>query len=227
MPAVTMQERLAAIVAAGETEPPRPDYLRVITPDLQECPIPSLSNPEAQKEITRIVSRCEIDLMIIDSISTLCASVRSAKENDAESWAPLQEWALALRRQGVSVLFVHHAGKAGAQRGTSKREDILDTSISLRRPQDYGAEEGARFEVHLEKARGVFGDAAAPFEARLEIIEKRANWTTRSIEDVQLVRVAALLSDGCKPPEIAKELGVSRSTFYRLRKDAEKKGLLS
>ena len=53
-----------------------------------------------------------------------------------------------LRRRGVSVLIVHHAGKGGEQRGTSRREDVLDTSISLRRPSDYLPTEGARFEVH-------------------------------------------------------------------------------
>jgi putative DNA primase/helicase len=35
------------------------------------------------------------------------------------------------------LLIVHHTGKGGEQRGTSRREDVLDTSISLRRPADY------------------------------------------------------------------------------------------
>ncbi len=72
------------------------------------------------------------------------------------------------RRRGVSVLIVHHAGKGGEQRGTSRREDVLDTSISLRRPNDYVPTEGARFEVHFEKARGIHEDRAKPFEAKLE-----------------------------------------------------------
>jgi hypothetical protein len=32
----------------------------------------------------------------------------------------------------------------------SRREDVLDTSISLHRPSDYAATQGARFEVHIE-----------------------------------------------------------------------------
>ena len=39
---------------------------------------------------------------------------------------------------------MHHAGKGGAQRGTSRREDVLDTVIALRQPQDYQSGEGAR-----------------------------------------------------------------------------------
>ena len=95
---------------------------------------------------------------------------------------------MRLRRRGVSVLIVHHAGKGGQQRGTSRREDVLDTSISLRRPDDYIPTEGARFEVHLEKARGVHGEAAKPFEAKLEVRDKAAIWTTRDIEDVDRSR---------------------------------------
>jgi hypothetical protein len=63
---------------------------------------------------------------------------------------------------------VHHAGANGRQRGTSRREDALDTVIALRRPEDYSPEQGARFEVHFEKLRNrVEGDGALPFEAKL------------------------------------------------------------
>lgn len=51
--------------------------------------------------------------------------------------------------------------------GTSAKEDIMDTVISLRRPREYAMAEGARFEVHLTKARGILGDDAKPFEANL------------------------------------------------------------
>jgi hypothetical protein len=47
----------------------------------------------------------------------------------------------------------HKCGEETNERGTSRREDALDTVIALRRPADYSPEEGARFEVHIEKAR--------------------------------------------------------------------------
>src|SRR3712207_8616616 len=43
-----------------------------------------------------------------------------------------------------AVLFIHHQGKGGTQRGTSRKEDVLDTVIALRRPDDYSPAEGAR-----------------------------------------------------------------------------------
>ena len=77
------------------------------------------------------------------------------------------EWELSLRRQNKSVLLIHHAGKGGTQRGSSRKEDVLDTVMSLRRPPDYSPTQGARFEVHFEKARGFYGPDAEPFEAQL------------------------------------------------------------
>ena len=66
---------------------------------------------------------------------------------------------------------VHHARRGGNARGTSKREDVLDTVIQLKHPDDYDPEDGARFEVHLTKARGISGDEALPFEAKLEVVD--------------------------------------------------------
>ncbi|MDH3691882.1 MAG: AAA family ATPase, partial [Gammaproteobacteria bacterium] len=151
MPAVALQDRLAAIVAASEAEPVAP--LRIITPDLQKNGMPDLSRVDDHGRIEDYLD--DIDLIIVDNISTLC---RTGRENEAESWLPVQEWALRMRGSGRSVLFIHHGGKGGQQRGTSRREDILDTVISLRHPSDYRPEEGAVFEVHFEKARGIYGD---------------------------------------------------------------------
>ena len=53
----------------------------------------------------------------------------------------MQAWLLELRRRGMTVLLIHHAGKSGDQRGTSAREDIMDTVISLRRPREYSMAE--------------------------------------------------------------------------------------
>jgi hypothetical protein len=61
----------------------------------------------------------------------------TGRENEAESWLPVQQWALSLRRRGISVLLDHHAGRNGEQRETSKREDVLDTMLTLRHPADY------------------------------------------------------------------------------------------
>ena len=219
MPAHDMQERFAYMVQGSTAEPPTPDHLRIITPDLQTGNIPDLSTPEGQAAVEEHLDG--VSLVVLDNLSTLC---RFGRENDAESWEPMQEWLLSLRRRGMSVLLIHHSGKGGLQRGTSKREDALDTVIYLNRPADYRLEEGARFEVLLEKARGLVGDDAKPFEARLEIRDDAAFWTTRDIEDRELELVKHLTADGLSVREIAERTEISRSKVHRLQQRAREEG---
>lgn len=61
--------------------------------------------------------------------------------------------------------------------GSSRREDVLDLVMCLRHPEDYSSTEGARFELHFDKTRGLYGDDAKPFEARLEVRDGAALWT--------------------------------------------------
>jgi len=219
MPGQPLQERLARIVASTDSRPPMADYLRIITPDLQPDPMPDLSSEEGQAALAPFVEAA--DLVILDNLSTLC---RGGRENEAESWLPVQEWALTLRRAGKSVLFIHHAGKGGQQRGTSRREDVLDTVIALRRPDDYEPTQGARFEVHLEKARGVAGDEVQPFEARLEVRGGQDLWTTMILEDAKIARVLDLHADGLSVREIAEAVGMSKSTVARMVKKGKADG---
>jgi AAA domain len=221
MPASAMQERIMTLVESFESEPPAADFFRLITPDLQPLGMPDLGTIGGQLDLDAVIDDAE--LIVIDNISTLC---RASKENEAESWLPIQEWALRLRREGRSILFVHHAGKAGAQRGTSKREDVLDTVIELRRPNDYTPEDGARFVVDFTKARGVAGDGMAPFETKLEVVDNRAVWTTRTMEDAVLRQATVLFAEDYSTRDVAKELGITKSRADRLKKKAREKGLL-
>ena len=216
MPARTMQERLASIVAGSENEPPDPSYLSILTPDLQDAAMPNLAHDEGQQAIEPLIR--DVDVIIMDNLACLA---RHGRENDSESWLPVQTWLLSLRRQGKSVIVVHHAGKGGAQRGTSSREDVLDTVISLRRPRDYDPSEGARFEVHLEKARGVFGQEAAPFEAALRTEKGAAIWACRTLEDSVKAQVLSLKAEEFSIRDIATETGLSRSKVQRILKEVQ------
>jgi hypothetical protein len=139
----------------------------------------------------------------------------------------VQDWTLAHRRAGRSLVFVHHAGKGGGQRGTSKREDVLDSVIVLRHPQDYCPDQGARFEVHFEKHRGFHGADADPFEALYEEGDGTAIWTRATIADADLKRVAHSIREGMSIRETAQELGMHRSRVERLRAKAKDQGVLN
>jgi hypothetical protein len=220
MPGAALRDRVARIVASTDTEAPD-GFLRFITPDLQEDGImPNLANYAGQEAIDRALGNARV--IIVDNLSCL---VRGGKENESESWQPVAEWALRMRATGRSVVFIHHAGKGGQQRGTSKREDLLDTVISLKRPADYTEEQGARFEVHFEKARTLFGQDVAALEVALETTEgDRQTWTTSTVEatsDAQMIELAEL---GLSQAEIGRELEVNRSTVLRALRKAQDEG---
>jgi putative DNA primase/helicase len=213
MPGSLLQERLRDVT--GGAMPPH-GMLNLLPADMIEGEIGNFADPKVQQALDPWLDG--IELLMLDNLSSLTSVIR---DNDAESWNPIQAWLLRLRRRGISVLIIHHAGKDGAQRGTSRREDVLDTVISLRRPTDYVPSEGARFEVHLEKCRGIHGMAANPFEAKLEVRDGACLWTTRDIEDANLARVAALAEDGLSVRDIAEETGIPKSTVQRLKKKAD------
>ena len=128
-------------------------------------------------------------------------------------------WALEQRSAGRSVVFVHHSGKNGQQRGTSAREDVLDTVIALRRPSDYEPKQGARFEVYYEKARGLAGADTDPFEAGLHVDhEGRQHWQCKPVTAARSDRILELKELGMTQSEIAQELGVNKSTICRALK---------
>lgn len=208
MPFSAMQERLASIVRGAAVEPPDASYLRVLTPDLQgDCLMPNLATKEGQDAVEPLLEG--IRLVVIDNLATLA---RVGRSNDEESWTPVQAWILSLRRRGISVLLVHHASKNGSQRGTSAKEDVLDTVVQLRRPNDYTPEQGARFEVHLTKARGIFGQDAEPFEATL----KEGTWEVRPLEDALAEQIRDMVEEGLTMRDIAEETGRSKSAVSRL-----------
>lgn len=214
MPARAMQERIRDIVLMSPKDCAG-DYLQVITPDLQKDPMPSLSSHAGQLLLEPHIDSAE--LVIVDNLSTLC---RGGVENEAESWLPVQQWALSLRARGKSVLFVHHAGKNGGQRGTSRREDILDTVINLKRPTDYTPDQGARFEVHFEKSRGFMGEDAEPLDVALINGPRGQEWACTKLEASTYTKVVQLHEEGLTPAEIARELEVNRSTVSRHLKKA-------
>lgn len=221
MPGEALQLRLAEIVASNDKSPPE-GFLSILTIDLNEGRMPDLATLDGQ---IAIEPHClDAELIIIDNLSCLC---RSGKENEAASWLSIGEWAMRMRSLGKCVIFIHHAGKNGEQRGTSKREDILDVVVELKRPGDYQATDGARFIVQYTKARHLTGDEAKPFEAMLTTINGVQTWTTKTVEESTLSQVVALYNlDGFTQADIAAELGLNKSNVCRAIQKAKADGLI-
>jgi predicted XRE-type DNA-binding protein len=183
--------------------------------------MPDLSTNKGQQDVKPFLEN--VELIIVDNIATLC---RRGNENDTESWKPVQEWALKMRASGKAVLFIHHAGKKGAQRGASAHEDTLSAVLRLSRPENYSPSQGAVFEIHFEKSRGLFGDDIKPYKASLTTENKKQLWITDDLPPDISTIVIQKLNEGLKQSEIAKELHIHKSNVSRYVKKAKQEGLL-
>jgi hypothetical protein len=86
LPAATLRDRLAA-VTKSMLKTAAPGMLRLITPDLQAGAIPDLATREGQALVENALGDAEF--VILDNLSALCVS---GKENEGESWLPVQRW---------------------------------------------------------------------------------------------------------------------------------------
>ena len=190
--------------------------IHIVTPDLQgDKGVPDISTAEGQAEIDEMIEEVGAKVIFVDNLSTLS---RSGQENDSDSWNPIQTWAIKHRSQGRSIVFIHHANKGGGQRGTSKKEDILDNVIYLKRPEDYDeSKDGAKFEVVFEKSRSLFGKDTATILASLS---QDGAWSWDYVLNKDS-KALDMFESGMKQKDIAKELDVSTSCVCKMIKRAK------
>ncbi|MDE3040762.1 MAG: AAA family ATPase [Nitrospirota bacterium] len=162
----------------------------------------------------------DIRVVILDNISCLFAGIDEDKKGD---WEPINAWLIRLRHRGLATVLIHHAGKGGQQRGTSGREDSLDTVIHLGRPSDYDPREGCHFEVAFTKCRSVKGEEVGPLDVKLDGQKEQLIWTYKPLEQSNEDKVRALLEEGMtNPSEIAEAVGINRSYAWKLKRKIEK-----
>jgi KaiC/GvpD/RAD55 family RecA-like ATPase len=215
MAAVDMKARLRLFGAV-------PSTLDFILADMHAASPPDIGRLEGQRRLMEAWG--QPDLVVLDNLSSLAGF----EAGDPDRWSELQRFLMLQRRFGRAMLLVHHANKKGLQRGTNRREDVLDVVMAMRRPADYAPRQGARFEIHFDKARGLHGNAVDPIEARLETDASGvAHWSWHPAQEALLQRAAALLNDGLNASRMAVQLGISRGHGYRLRDRALERGLLS
>lgn len=206
-----------------------PDRLRIVTYDLlldAGFGVPNLGEVGGLQALDMLVATA--DLIVLDNLSSL---MQTGAENDAESWSLLNTWLLRQRAARRAVLVVHHAGKAGHQRGTSRRSDALDFVVKLNRPADYNASEGARFNLEFEKNRGAWGEQVEPFEAWLRPDPNhpdRLTWCcSESSDDTLMNRIVRAYRAGARGPSaIAEIVGSNKGTVSRYLARAKEQNLM-
>jgi len=214
MAAVEMQRRLRSLG-------PAPPTLRFMLTDLNRGPGLDLAHYDSQRRL--MASWGDPELVVLDNL----ASLAGLHSGDPDRWHELQRFLMVQRQWGRGVLMVHHANKQGLQRGSSRREDILDLVMAMRRPWGWTPADGTRFEIHFEKTRSLHGAAIEPVRIRLEPKADGLAWDFSTLDDPLLERAVELFGQGLTARNVAKALGLSRTSAYRLRDRALQLGRLT
>ena len=196
--------------------------------NLLGLPPARMGDPKWRDAIKDFVIKNNIKLVFFDNISALCPDI---DENLKHVWGPVNSWLLELRFAGVASVLMHHTGKKGDQRGISGREDSIDNSILLARPDDYKSSDGCRFNLRFTKARGVN-------DTNRKLISD-AEWVLKDVTDTQsewaigLVAkrtfaecVLMLVKPGLTQKDIADELGITQQQVSKYKTQALVKGYL-
>jgi len=190
-------------------------------------PRANLLSEKWRKSMHRILVTRKIKVWVLDNLVSCSPGI---DENSQREWSPINDWLLELRFKGISTIMLHHTGKGGTQRGTSGREDNIDTSIILKRPFDYSNEDGCRFICHFGKNRVRQRDLPLVADTEFQLMVDdagAATWAWRGVKKQARSEVLKMIDEGIKQADIATALNINRSTVTRIRKTAIAAGHLT
>lgn len=176
-----------------------------------------------QRVITELCVKGSFKLLVLDNLSCLASGM---KENDADEWEKLLMWLLELRRRRIAVIIVHHSGRSGLMRGTTKREDsaawVIKVSQSSEDPEDATAKFTSSFE---KKPRSI--SRAEWIRSWIFKTEHNQSVSFNCEEKSNEGKILDLICDGLgSASDIAIELGVAKSLVSRLAKRLIEKKLI-
>lgn len=213
-----IQKRAQQIARGHGNLMPSQENFGTMCKDFQKRWRPKINSPRDRRIIEERLFAGGYEVLILDNLSTLWPT---SQEGEGERTATLTEWFLDLNQRGISVIYLHHAGKGGEQRGGSEKEDMLDFVMKLTRPPGYKKEEQLRVLVDIDKIRGESKQPRwlVPFEMNLTTDRDAACWLTRPSRHAQIQACFEHFGNGMRPgADLAMEVGISRATTYRYEK---------
>ena len=198
------------------------DNLRILSRDILlrdgNIMLPDLATPEGRAFLDKVIEQEDSEVIVLDSLSTL---FRAGVENDAESWQEPQDWMLGHRFQGRTIIFAHHEGKNKTPRGTSKREDTLDTSIGIRRRDDLKEDDTeSAFEITFTKQRSF--TESRPLIAHMAISENGTIEWRHEFGTAKRDEVIELVGEGFSQADIAKKVGLSKGRVSQIVSESDR-----
>jgi hypothetical protein len=167
-----------------------------------------------------IMGRCvqnAVKVLILDNLSTLASGM---KENDADAWELVNPWLLDLRRRKIAVIIVHHAGRSGEMRGTSKREDNVFWIIALDDAKKQADDKrGAHFISRFTKPSRNTQEEVPAYEWHI-VTDPATGIVSVAHKQAQSLDIfRKLIEDGVTDcTQIAEELKVSKATVSKWAK---------
>jgi len=150
-------------------------------------------------------------LFIIDNLST--AQLGMA-ENDNDAFDTLRDWLLTLRHRFITVIIVHHAGRNGLMRGSSRREDMAHWILSLKEGGHSDLMHKTAFTTTFTKCRNCTAALARPLFWTLDTSSTPLTLTCASNEphDVLLDHIRNGIS---RASELAEIMDVAQGTISK------------
>lgn len=234
MDAREMQDRFNLLIAGFESEGKTVirENIKLFLSGLQDnATMPDLATSAGQRQVE--IYAKNVDLIIVDNIFSLYTAGR---ENDADSWTQFTAWSRKMRAMGKAILWLHHTGKDKTRgpRGSSAIEAILNMSIGLEVSNSHQASDGAEVLAEYHKNRGVCGEDVLPFGAKLVSVRDNAGniialkWALiQSPQETENAEIIELHAAGKTIKEIAKEMGIPKSTVHRRIQELKRKGKLA
>ena len=185
----------------------------------------NIAEPETQQALMDYCLETGKRVLVLDNLSCLASGM---EENKADHWEAVLNWLLAMRRHKVAVLIVHHAGRNGEMRGTSKREDAAFWVLRLDAVDEEktGTDKLARFISRFTKERNS-GRPQAPLEWTFQTGPDGLTCIGHKVAD-NLSIFRQWVEVGLNTPTlIATQMGVSVGTVSKWAKKAQQSGWLA
>ena len=185
----------------------------------------NITNRDVQESLTAYCLEHSIKVLILDNLSTLASGM---KENEADAWEIVNTWLLDLRRRGVAVIIIHHAGRSGQMRGTSKREDNVFWIIALDDMKKTADDKrGACFISYFTKPSRNTQDEVASYQWHF-VTESNGQVTISHKRAQSLDMFLRVIESGItKHDEIADAMKLAGYEVSRMAKKAEDQGWLT
>lgn len=207
-----IRQRFEALVRYSQFDIPEGFFRFLCFDECQNSLPPNIADPIQQRQLETFTEWA--DVIIFDNWCCLRRPFEK-KRTDFELWPLFHAWNIKLTSKGKTTILIHHAGKSGVYLGTSEMTQAMDVILKLTRPHNYESREGAKFEVHFDKARHLVGDEVEPLLCQYRCNDISLSWSFSTLKDELPRRIEELRALGMKDKAIIGELKI---TEYQLRK---------